>query len=633
MREIRFALGYMPHRLWGNILQAQFLEQDQGNEFYIPLEYIQNDKSTKAHGRLTPMQREVLKLIDNYSDRNLHRIFSKKRTLKEFQDTVDKKTIHDHIRPFIERYLYSTLEIARDNRISVFVNDKSNRNIFPEDFIQIEKSPADPVFSFHYDEVLSYSLNLIHDTHELILHKGDVEIVSYSPTAIILGNSLYFINEIDGKKLKPFLDKEKVIIPKEMVGKYFSTFVRNSLRDFNTLAEGFNVDKLKPSKKSELVLEQGMRHQPVWILTLKYNSQVIYPDSPLKRFVYYTGDGDHHGFEVYDRDYNWEERIAGVLIELGLRSRDQKNYHLNKKFNKGNGNDLYTAINFLNDAGPILAENKIGFRHRLQQGYYLGTIELDLESREQEDWFDVYAMVRFGQHSVPFLSLRKHILKGTREYVLPDGAVAVLPEEWFTRYRSMFEFGRSKGDRIMIHKQHFSLVEGPMREFHTDTLSRLEQLNKVELIPSSGLPSGLDAELRCYQEEGYKWLCFLKQNGFGGCLADDMGLGKTLQAIAVLLKSKQEDQLPGEADPGRGGQLSMFGTGPGKRTSLIVVPASLLHNWLNECHRFAPDLEPYAYVGNQRNRELSDFSCYDVIISTYHTVRQDNERLSTFRFH
>ena len=45
MRELRFALGYMPHRLWGSILQALFLEKESGKEFFIPIEYIQNDKS------------------------------------------------------------------------------------------------------------------------------------------------------------------------------------------------------------------------------------------------------------------------------------------------------------------------------------------------------------------------------------------------------------------------------------------------------------------------------------------------------------------------------------------------------------------------------------------------------------
>ena len=102
MREIRFALGYMPHRLWGSILQAQVLEKEPGKEFYSPGEYIQNDSSTRAYQRLSPMQREILRLMDEYSDRQLHTIFSRQKTVKQFQDHVDQDTVNQHIRPSIE---------------------------------------------------------------------------------------------------------------------------------------------------------------------------------------------------------------------------------------------------------------------------------------------------------------------------------------------------------------------------------------------------------------------------------------------------------------------------------------------------------------------------------------------------
>ncbi|MEN8230330.1 MAG: SNF2-related protein, partial [Bacteroidota bacterium] len=537
MREVRFALGYMPHRLWGNILLAQFLEKENEKEFFTPREFIQNDEATKAYQRLTPMQREVVQLLDAYSDRNLHRVFSKKRTVKEFQDSIDETTIKNHIRPYIEKQLYRALEIARDNRISIFVKEKSNRNVFPEDFIGIEKVAAKPLFSFRYGDQLTYSLSLIHVENRLILQHSFVEIISNAPCSIILGDSIYFINEIDGKKLIPFLNKEQVIIPGKLEHKYFSTFVKNTLRDFKSVTEGFPVIDLEPSVEAELVLEVGINNQPVWILAYHYNNHVIHADSNLVRFVSYTGDGKSHGFERFARNYPWEEKIVNALNELGLRSRDQKNFYLNHHSNKEEEKDLHAAINFMNDTGSQLTETGIRVRHRLNSNYYLGGIKLELESREKEDWFDLYAVVRFGEHSVAFLSFRKHILQGIREYELPGGEIAVLPEEWFVRYRSMFEFGRVEGERILIHKQHFSMVDGSIGDFHAETLSHLQKLNRVEQLPVSMLPAGLNAQLRTYQEEGYNWICYLQQNGFGGCLADDMGLGKTLQAIAVLLRS------------------------------------------------------------------------------------------------
>ena len=113
-----------------------------------------------------------------------------------------------------------------------------------------------------------------------------------------------------------------------------------------------------------------------------------------------------------------------------------------------------------------------------------------------------------------------------------------------------------------------------------------------------------------------------------------MGLGKTLQAIALLLKSKDEvPSLPSSAPGLSIGQLSIFPGAQRKRTSLVVVPASLVHNWISECKRFAPGFKVFAHVGILRNRELSNFEYYDVVVSTYHTVRQDIEQLSKYHFH
>ncbi len=148
MKEMKFALGYTPHRLWGNILQAQYVEKVSGKEFFTPKEYIHYDESSTVFQRLTPMQQEVVRLIDSYNDRSIHRLFAKKGTIKEFQDKVSPEMIRDHVRPFIEKYLYPALEIARDNRFPVYIVDKSNRNFFPEDFLTLDEKLVATQFYF-----------------------------------------------------------------------------------------------------------------------------------------------------------------------------------------------------------------------------------------------------------------------------------------------------------------------------------------------------------------------------------------------------------------------------------------------------------------------------------------------------
>ena len=121
-----------------------------------------------------------------------------------------------------------------------------------------------------------------------------------------------------------------------------------------------------------------------------------------------------------------------------------------------------------------------------------------------------------------------------------------------------------------------------------------ELLTDHERIPSAPLPADLNAQLRDYQRDGVNWLAFLSAANLGAMLADDMGLGKTLQALCVV-----------------------------KTPSLVVAPASVLHNWAAEIARFRPALKVHVYHGP--NRSLSESA--DVTLTTYALLRLDDEIL------
>lgn len=118
------------------------------------------------------------------------------------------------------------------------------------------------------------------------------------------------------------------------------------------------------------------------------------------------------------------------------------------------------------------------------------------------------------------------------------------------------------------------------------------------------IPGSLDHILRGYQKTGYRWLKTLDHYGFGGILADDMGLGKTIQVIALLLEGKEKE---------------------GAATSLIVCPASLVYNWENEIHTFAPELKVLTVTGMAAEREalLACADEFDVLITSYDLLKRD----------
>ncbi|WP_428099125.1 DEAD/DEAH box helicase [Candidatus Rariloculus sp.] len=125
------------------------------------------------------------------------------------------------------------------------------------------------------------------------------------------------------------------------------------------------------------------------------------------------------------------------------------------------------------------------------------------------------------------------------------------------------------------------------------------------------LPSTLQAELRPYQLDGFRWLARLGRWGAGACLADDMGLGKTVQTLAVLL-----DRAP---------------EGP----ALVVAPTSVVANWVDEARRFAPTLRVKLYTGAATSRIplLENPSAFDLYITTYGVLQNDAERLVAVGWH
>ena len=144
-----------------------------------------------------------------------------------------------------------------------------------------------------------------------------------------------------------------------------------------------------------------------------------------------------------------------------------------------------------------------------------------------------------------------------------------------------------------------------------ELMDKLTNSRKITTIES---PSTLHGKLRPYQLKGVSWLAFLKQFGFGACLADDMGLGKTLELITLLLHDRSAQN--GASRPG---------------PTLVICPMSIVGNWHRELQRFAPSLSVMVHHGAER---LSDEAFreearkHDIVITTYALALRDKEHLA-----
>lgn len=613
-----FALILSEHRLWGSLLVPHIIQKESGKGYFKLAESMSPFPNVDTMGLLLPEEREVIKIINEYTDRNLFKLFSRDKSVKEFLEKVTPDKIEKFIRPFIERRLNKCLTIARDESIPVYLRKKKVITLHPEDLLIPGEENAVPVFRFdRTDTQSSYNLCLEYSGRMLDLRREDIEIICMNPCIMRYDTRLIFVSDIDGSKLKPFFTKEAIIIPKNSELKYFSGFVRNTINNFKVKGTGFDVQHAEPGKQAILELDTVLNGSTGLTLQYDYEGNKIHSNEPSLSFTLFEKNGEDYIFRKFFRDFNWEKECRKTLGDLGFFSDDDIHFFPVSLGNKRK-NELYEILEVVNSNYEDIIDYGFVLSSRLQLKYNLKPVDIEVSSQIINDWFDLKATVKIGDFTIPFSRFRKNILEGIREFVLPDSSIAILPETWFTKFRNIFEFGKTSEESLKVHKQHFSLLSDTFDEESKSAFERLEKLLVPDQLPELEIPEGLQCSMRHYQSDGLNWLNFLQTSGLGGCLADDMGLGKTIQTLA-LLQSNKENQITGDVNR--------------KLTSLIIVPASLVYNWENEIRRFVPGMEVYSYKGNQRKKSTSYFENFDIILSSYHTIRQDVDLISSFNFH
>jgi len=633
-RERLFALILTQHRRWGTILMPYMLEKMAGREYYTAEEALSPFPNSFTLSELDNEQKEAVRLVNEYSDRNLFKLFSKHRNVREFLENVSEKEFSELIKPFIESRIAQCLRITLNEEIPLFLQKPGVNTLHHEDRLEINPLTADPVFRFdRTPDETAYSLIVESAGKPVNLRGQQIEILSNRPCIIRSGHTIHFIAEIEGIKIKPFLTRERIIIPEKTVEKYFSTFVLQVINNHRVTGRGFSFKHSEAEKKAFLTVERTITGVPAAILKFRYDNRDIYYPDDITHFTAFSNKEGHFIFLRKERDTAWEKSCLDALDEAGLTSDDGINF-TTPWSRESEGEAMYNLIETvsynrkrLEDAGMII---RTGY---LDRPFSLHRIEVRISHTVINDWFDLKAEVIIGPFTIPFTRFRRNILEGIREYPLPDGTVAILPEEWFARYRGLFEMGTASDDGLLLHKQHFSILSEAVSSEECDLCTGLAKLvmpEKLEILPA---PEGLKAELRPYQKEGMSWLHFLQSNNLGGCLADDMGLGKTLQALALLMynRERMKTRMISRRCPESGAdgsdrmQHTLFGRETPPATSLIIVPASLCHNWHNEIKRFCPSMKTLTHYGASRQKSASHFTSYDIVLSSYHTVRQDIE--------
>ena len=448
-----------------------------------------------------------------------------------------------------------------------------NRKLFKPSVIKGEL-PIDINFEKEDENIiLKYNDDLpipLSKKGDIVLYKDNIHLLSSE-------NGMYY------NKLYSILkEHKKIAFPKEQASEVLTNL----------------LPKLK-KMSSKVKLNEEIKNNISKDLKVKYYFDL--EDGAITCRIKFEYDGEDEGKFII-RNIEKEEEAIYRLYTYHFKK------YKHKYVFKGNDEQLYDflskEINRLKNIGEVYYSDKF----KEKKVYNRISIKVGLGEKIGH-YLEFY-------FNIDDISKReyKNIVKAFKDnkkfYKLENGNFINLEED---ETKNMFKLMEVLGftnslEEMKIHESKSLYINHLLTENKIPYIEGIEKTkeiaNKFEQIKyiQYNIPVDLKVKLRDYQLDGFKYLKTLDYYGFGGILADEMGLGKTIQTIAFLLSKEQSK-------------------------SIVITPTSLIHNWRSELEKFAPTLKIGLVNGSKKEREkiINNFKDYDVLLTTYGTIRNDLE--------
>ena len=501
----------------------------------------------------------------------------------------------------------STKELYLEDAGQVIYNLKNIDNFVDENFNKILWSFEENTLTLKIREIEGDEFNL---KSELLLNKKYFDFQIISENLIYRKGVIYsFDNFIDDIRFIKELNTE---ISKENIEGYLS-LANHYIKDLEidyldyTIEERSEIEGVpqlsieKISKDNSLFLKVETFFSSLSDTFIKTNDlEKIIVINNLEKKVF-----------ICEVNYKTFELVVDEIVKLLVKH--QRNFSIRSGYYLDENNLLIIqeeiAKEFITkDLFQLATKYRIVGSDKLKK-YNIKFIKPKLVGRltTSIDFLEGNLEVEIGDEKFSIIDLLNRLKKDSY-IVLGDGTNAIINKKYIEKLERVFENATSENVKIsffdlpiieeLINEKIFEDGQNPQRNF-------FEGINDISV--DKNLPK-INATLREYQKYGYHWITYLLENNLGACLADDMGLGKTLQAIAVITNLHKK-------------KLS--------EKTLIVMPKSLVFNWESEINKFSPDLKVGIYYGT--NRDMETFKNYEVILTTYGTIRNDIEELKDIK--
>src|SRR5262245_11270113 len=456
-----------------------------------------------------------------------------------------------------------------------------------------------------------------------------------------------------------------LIIPEDQIGEFMTEVLSETRPPSLDLPEELRFEEVNVMPKPCLTFQAQRQNARLRArLSFDYAPEsrrcVLDKDDP-RRGVYKV-----EGSRYILRDRDAEAVFVNRLTEAGLKYA-RPNYHENQSGWEVAPTKLPRVVR------ELVAE---GWRVEAEGKTFRNPGKVKVQVNSGIDWFELRGSIDFGETTAKLPELLAALKRGDSMVKLDDGTYGMLPEDWLKKYGLLAGLGEACDDHLRFRKTQVGVLNAllssqPEADFDEAFARARDELKRFEGVKPADPPEEFNGELRPYQKDGLGWINFLRQFGFGGCLADDMGLGKTVQVLALLEErrrlreeAKRQKEGAGEGGSGRAGERESGRSGkkqtgakkrngigdegrddralapspsrsfaPSVGPSLAIVPKSLVFNWKQEAARFAPKLRVLDHTGHTREKEsLEHFDDYDLVLTTYGTLRNDAVLFKDTRF-
>ncbi|MDQ0886976.1 superfamily II DNA or RNA helicase [Paenibacillus sp. V4I9] len=582
-----------PKRLYIVQRLREFLDHIERREAYVFSKHFTYDP--KLHSFQKEDDAVIRQLIEIYHNEQMYHETSTIYSVHVNHLSGDRMLL---VPPFSWRTFLPALNQAKSVKL------EQNDRTF--DGIRVSDEPIPLLFEFDQTEAEGFQLDVqgldkitVMESYGVVLSEGKLMHMQAEPCKRL--------SEL--KQMLEYSSKHQIQIPSEQMEPFMEKVIPGLMKLGSVHIAGAISDRImRTPLKAKLYLDR-VKDRLLAGLEFQYGDIVI---NPLE------GNEQRRGTDrILMRDGDQERRIL-ELMEQSPFAKTEEGYFMDSEDEEYEF--LYHVVPQLEKLVTVYATSAV--KTRLLTGHGPPKVKVDVD--ERTDWLEF----KFDMEGIPESEIR-NLLKSLGEkrkyHRLPDGALLPLESVEFQEIvRIMNEMGITKED-VKAAEIRLPLVRGlylmdSERQGNTVKLGRtfrqlLENMRNPDNLDFT-VPASLEPVLRDYQKYGFQWLKTLAQYNFGGILADDMGLGKTIQSIAFIVSVLPE--IRKQALP-----------------AIIVAPASLVYNWLNELKKFAPEIRAVIADGSreERSKILKHASHVDVLITSYPLLRRDIDLYMKPSFH